>query len=302
MSGYIIALLTLAIIVLAVRLVLISAQIRNMRRQLQTRMEEKTRQPLTIELLSKELNRLTASVNQCLQKSELSAIKSAQKEKEFKEMVASISHDLRTPLTAIKGNLQLLEQDTLTDRQQQKLSVVKRRTEEMAQLVERFWEYSYYSTSDRELKLEKINLTNLIAECISDYVQQIENKGFSVSYHQEKPIFIIADREYCLRILQNLIQNCINHSAGDIEIIVLQAFDNVELTVINPVSESADIDVQRIFDRFYTADKSRKKVSGLGLSIVALLAEKMGGDTAASMRDGVLRISIGFQAWIDKYS
>ncbi len=302
MSGSILLVLLIILVVIVVRLFLVNRQIRKIRYELEQRLLERTNQPLSIELFSTELNRLTASINLCLQEVERSKIAYIQKEKEFKEMIANIAHDLRTPLTAIKGNLQLLEQNALTDEQKQQFGAVFRQSDEMALLLERFWEYSYYSTSDRALCLEKMNLANLLSECLSDYVPQIEEKGFAVSYRQEEPVFIYAVREYCMRILQNLIQNCISHSSGDIEISVCQSDYVVNLILKNPVPENVEINVERIFDRFYNADRSRNKVSGLGLSIVALLADKMGGKVTAVMRNGELSLCIAFKAWTKEMS
>ncbi len=113
-------------------------------------------------------------------------------------------------------------------------------------------------------------------------------------------MFICADREYCIRIFQNLIQNCIKHASGDIKINILQRDNHVNLIVKNPLPEDANICVERIFDRFYTADTSRKKVSGLGLSIVALLAEKMQGKAIAFMNNGELSICVELVVWLNK--
>ncbi|WP_081754881.1 sensor histidine kinase [Paenibacillus durus] len=90
---------------------------------------------------------------------------------------------------------------------------------------------------------------------------------------------------------KNLIRNCVQHSNGDIEVRVLAA-DKAVLSFKNPVNNPSVMDVKRLFDRFYTGDKARSNSTGLGLSIVSLLAEQMGGSTGVSIEDGFLEIRV----------
>ena len=290
-------LLLIALIVSLLYIALLSKQICSIRRQLENRRRNNTQQPLSLELLNSELSKLAANINQSLELGQRVIAASTHKEKEFREMIASISHDLRTPLTAIKGNIQLIEREELSAEQAQKLLTVKKHIEEMARLVEGFWEYSYFSISEDDTNPEKINLTNLVAECIANYVSQLEDKGIEVSYEQETPLFILADISYSTRILNNLIQNCLNHSFGDVYIGLERKNENVILSVKNPVSKDVNIDTAHIFDRFYTADKARKKAAGLGLAVVNLLVNKMGGRALATFENGILDISIEFVLW-----
>lgn len=293
-------LLLIALIVSLLYVFLLSKQIRSIRSQLEKRRLNNTRQPLSLELLNSELSLLAANINQCLELGQRAITENMYKEKELREMIASISHDLRTPLTAVKGNLQLIEQDELKPEQMQKVLIVKKHIDEMTQLVESFWEYSYFSISEDEIQLEKINLTNLIAESIADYVSQLEEKGLIVSYKQETPIFIYADRGYTNRILLNLLQNCITHSLGHIHVELECLSEKVILSIKNPISKDVGIDVARIFDRFYTADKARRKAAGLGLAVVKLLVNKMGGKAFAFLENDVLDVRIEFVLWTVK--
>lgn len=94
-----------------------------------------------------------------------------------------------------------------------------------------------------------------------------------------------------MRIIQNLIRNCVQHCNGDIEVKLL-AMEDAVISFRNPVKSTSEIDVKRIFDRFYTGDKARRSNTGLGLSIVRLLAEQMGGSAGASLQNGLLDIQV----------
>ncbi len=291
--------LVLLLLISLLYVFILSKQIRRIQRQLAERRDRNTNQPISLELLNTELSLLAANINQCLEIGQQAVSNSIQKENTLRETIASISHDLRTPLTAIKGYLQLLEQDNLTDGQMEKLVIIKKHVDEMALLTEHFWEYSYFSLCQQDIPLKRINLANLTAENLANYVSQLENKGLSVTYKHDKPLFVRADENYTTRILQNLIQNCITHSVGDIEIELKNIGNVVILSVKNPVQKDIDLNVQHIFDRFYTADKSRGKASGLGLTVVNLLITKMGGRAIASLEDAMLEIQIEFLKWMD---
>ena len=121
---------------------------------------------------------------------------------------------------------------------------------------------------------------------------QLEEKQIDVHIGQFDRVTVTADREKTTRIIQNLIRNCIQHSAGDITVDITQSGGFARLTVSNPVSESSGIEPERLFDRFYTSEKSRQKSTGLGLSIVRRLAGQMNGRAYAALDGNILSITV----------
>lgn len=286
-----VCILTIFIILLVVYIVFFQLQLRNINRQLDKRLTEKTRQPISLQLQSRKLNALAVNINKCLKAEEAFRLNSIREEKRFKELITNISHDLRTPLTAIKGYQQLIKNGELTDNQQKKLQIAQKHTEELGQLIEHFFEYSYLITAEPELNMERINLTNLVTECLIASVPTLEENNLAVYLEETPPIFVLADKEMFMRIIQNLIRNCVQHCNGDIEVRLL-AMENAIISFRNPVENTSEIDVERLFERFYTGDKARIKNTGLGLSIVRLLAEQMGGSAVASLQNGLLDIQV----------
>lgn len=287
-----VVILSLIIILLVMYIIFFQLQLRNINRQLKSRLTEHTRKPITLEMINSQLNVLAANINKCLKVEENLRLESLRDEKHFKEMIADISHDLRTPLTAIKGYQQLMEKGNLSDEQKKKLKIAEKHADELGSLIEHFFEYSYLLNTDVEPKLKKINLVNLTAGCIAEFVPVLEKNNLEVHFHEVPPVFVIADKEMTIRIIQNLLRNCIQHSDGNIEV---QITTDGVLSFRNSVSNASEIDAERIFDRFYTSDKARSKTTGLGLSIVKLLAESMGGSTEAVIKNDVLEIRVGFQ-------
>ena len=266
-------------------------QLQNINRQMTKRLREKTRQPISLELINQGLNTLAANINKCLAREEKLCIDSIKREKRFKELIANISHDLRTPLTAIKGYQQLMEKGELTTNQRKKLGIAQKHTDELGQLIEHFFEYSYLINSQPELNFQRINITNLVTECLAASVPILEENKLAVYIEETPAIFVLADKEMVRRIIQNLIRNCVQHSNGDIEVQLL-VMENVVISFENPVKSTPEIDVERFFNRFYTGDKARSNTTGLGLPIVRLLAQQMGGSAGAKLENGLLDIQV----------
>lgn len=108
------------------------------------------------------------------------------------------------------------------------------------------------------------------------------------------PVFVYADKEPLSRIIHNLIRNGIQHADGGLTVKVTLSEDGSRgvLSFSNPVSSSSSVDAGRLFERFYTGDQARRSGSGLGLSIVRLLSEQMGGTAGAALQDGILEIRV----------
>lgn len=285
--------LSILVIGLILYFIFILRQLRSINRQLSKRLSEQTRQPISLQLVSKELNDLAIHINQCLQAEETLRLKGIREEKSLKEMITNLSHDLRTPLTAIKGYHQLLAQTELSDDQQKKLEIAQKHANELGLLVERFFEYSYLVNAEPALDRKRINLTNLVAECLAASVPVLEEHKLAVQLEESPPIYVLADQERITRIIHNLIRNAIQHSAGTLHVSLYEA-DQAILSFRNSIRSGYNIDVKRLFDRFYTGDQARSSSTGLGLSIVKLLAEQLGGSTDAALQDGCLEIRVHF--------
>lgn len=281
---------------LAVDIGILQYQLHSMNRQLDKRLREKTRQPLSLELINPELSRLAANMNKSLKAEETLRLNGIREEKQFKEMIANISHDLRTPLTAIKGYQQLMEKGELNEDQRQKLHIAQKHADELGYLIQHFFEYSYLLNAESEPAFEGFNLTNLVAECLAESVAVFEEQHLSVCFEEGPSVFAFGDQEMTTRIVQNLIRNGTAHSVGDVSV-GISAEEFAVISFKNPVANPQEIDVQQLFNRFYTADKARGKTTGLGLAIVKSLTEKMHGHTKANLQENNLEIRVELPLW-----
>lgn len=284
-------LLLVGIIILLIYLAILNTQINNISKQLDKRLNEKTCQPINILLISKVLNNLVIKINRSFKAEENLRLKVVEEEKEFKSLISNISHDLRTPLTSIKGYQQLVERGELSAEQREKLEIANKHCDELGQLINHFFEYSLFLNNDNDMIIEKINLTNLLTECLVANVNSFEEKNISIDYVENSSVYFIGDKELITRIIQNLIRNCIQHSVGKVKVRLFSE-ENIIISFMNPVKNSKEIEVDKLFNKFYTGDKSRRYSGGLGLSIVKILTERMGGKVSANLKDDNLEITV----------
>ena len=289
-----VVLLSISVLILFLYIIFILKQLKSISKQLDKRLIENTRQPLNIELFNKTITNLSKNINRCLKLEEKRRLESINDQKQFKELISNISHDLRTPLTSIKGYQQLLEKTPLDKHQVQLLKTAQKSTDELGLLIENFFEYSYLVTAKTEPNLEKININNLIVECVLSYIAIFEEKNLNVNIKETPPVFVLGDKNMLIRIIENLLNNCAKHSLGDIDI-KIEFLQNAKITFTNPINQDTNINIDKLFHRFYTSDSTRNKSTGLGLSIVEFLVKQMDGNVGAYLNKTDHTLSIFFE-------
>lgn len=291
---FITVILIIIILFLLIYIISLENQIRSINKQIDIRIKENSKQPINLQLFNKSLNSLSSNFNKVLSIEENLRNQSIHHENKFKDMIANISHDLRTPLTAIKGYLQLLNKTDLDKKQETMLKTALNHTNSLEELISDFFELSLLEISKENLDIKKLNLTNIVTNNIVNYIYQFEEKDLSVNFNVEKPIYIYGDEKKINRIVQNLIKNCIIHSCGNIDVDIILAEKVVTLYFKNPIENHDSLNVNHLFDKFYIGDKSKNSSTGLGLSIVKLLAESMNAKAYAFLEDDILDIQIQF--------
>ena len=211
-------------------------------------------------------------------------------DRELKEAVTNISHDLRTPLTAICGYLELLEAEKMTDNTRRYVEQISNRTEALKALTEELFRYSVIS-SVSDLSYEKVNVGRVLEDTLISFYGAFEQKNITPNISLPDSVMIrTLDKSALSRIFGNIISNALKYSDGDFSVIMTETG---EITFSNTASELSSVDVGKLFDRFYTVDSARKS-TGLGLSIAKLLTERMGGHISAEYREKTLSIMISF--------
>ena len=211
-------------------------------------------------------------------------------DRELKEAVTNISHDLRTPLTAICGYLELLEAEEMKNNTRRYVEQISNRTEALKALTEELFRYSVIS-SVSDLSYEKVNVGRVLEDTLISFYGAFEQKNITPNISLPDSVMIrTLDKSALSRIFGNIISNALKYSDGDFSVTMTETG---EITFSNTASELSSVDVGKLFDRFYTVDSARKS-TGLGLSIAKLLTERMGGHISADYREKTLSIMISF--------
>lgn len=192
---------------------------------------------------------------------------------ELKNAVTNISHDLRTPLTAICGYLDLLEQTENSETAEQYIAVIKERTGLLTQLTEELFRYSVILSTKEQLVCEPVVINPILEESITAFYTVLKQRGIVPQIQlTETKIIKDLDRSALTRIFSNLLSNVIKYSDGDLKITLSE---NGEIIFSNMASGLDEIQVGKLFERFYTVETACKS-TGLGLSISKMLVEEMG--------------------------
>lgn len=283
---YLVLVLSILVIYLAFHTFYTEMQINNLINQLTAISENKLDGKLTIGLLNKKIEKLTFKINEIIEIKKQSEAGKIILEREMRKTIANISHDLRTPLTSIIGYIQFLKLEDISESEKREYVIVaEKRAKALQLLLNDFYELSLIESMDYELKAEKININRIVEEVVLEKYADFMNKGINAVVEIPKEnIYIIGDGKAFERIIENLLGNSVKY-AKDRVLISLERNKNMTLIkVSNNVCNLNKDDVEKVFDRFYMADKTRNgKGTGLGLSIAKGLIEKMNGQIFAAL-------------------
>lgn len=239
----------------------------------------------------RELCRLADALNDELRRLREERLRFMNGDLRLKEAVVNISHDLRTPLTAIRGYLELLERENLSENAVRYRKVIAERVDALSLLTEEFLRYSVAASGEREPRYETVELNRALEEHLSAYYGVLCERGITpeITIPEEK-IVRRLDRRELSRILENITNNAVKYSGGDLKVTLDRSG---EITVANRAEGLDSVSVERLFDRFYTVENGSGS-TGLGLSIAKTLTEHAGGEIRAEYGEGVLTIRVRF--------
>ena len=196
----------------------------------------------------------------------------AEVEKIRKELIANISHDLRTPLTMISGYSEVMR-DIPGENTPENMQVIIDETARLTSLVNDLLNVSKLQSGTQKMDVKKMSLTKAIKDTVKRYDTLINHNGFTIKFESDKEAFILGDETRLLQVVYNLINNAINYTGSDKTVIVKQEItDNVvRISVIDSGEGISEQDLPLIWDRYYKVDKVHKRAmvgTGIGLSIV----------------------------------
>lgn len=212
-------------------------------------------------------------------------------DRELKEAVTNISHDLRTPLTAVQGYLDVLESEEKSADAERYLALVRNRTDAMGQLTEELLRYSLILSADEDLPLEPLCLNDAIEESLAAFYGALTARGVTPDIQIPTAKVVRPLNKAALsRVFGNILGNALKYSGGDLGVTLLETGEAVFSNAAPGLNE---VEVGRLFDRFFSVEAARNS-TGLGLAIAKSLVERMNGTIEARYAEDRLEIRIFF--------
>lgn len=284
-------LLTGVCIFLAGKLFLLQKAADEIRREFAERLKADSNVEIVLSCRNAHMRKLAADMNQQLKLLRKEHIRYVRGDLELKRAITNISHDLRTPLTAVCGYMELLQKEEVSASVKKYLVIIKQRIDALKDMTEELFQYSVMVSGDTTDKKEKISLNRALEECVAGHYGALKAVGIEPEIRMaDGTVYCEGNLQSVSRILQNMMSNAIKYSDGDLEI-VLEG--NGQICFSNTANGLDEIQTGHLFDRFYTVENGRAS-TGLGLSIAKTLTEEMGGRIEARYCGNVLSVTISF--------
>ena len=281
----------LCALVLGVRLYLLRRAIREAADELDEKLRTDTNTLISISSGDRAIRALAARMNRQLAALRRERLRLQNGDAELKNAVTNISHDLRTPLTAICGPIELLLQELLPDTAARRLAIIRERAEAMRDLTEELFKYTVINASADDLRMAPVSLNDVLEQSIAGLYGALTARGIQPQIEMpDAPVVRTLDEAALRRVFDNVIGNAARYSDGDLWVALAP---DGEIRIENSAENLTAVQAARLFDRFYTVN-SACGGTGLGLSIAKGLTEKMGGEIGADVRAGRLRVRIRF--------
>ncbi len=284
-------LLAVCTLALGAKVLLLRRDLRVLTTDLHDHLHTDSNTLLTSDSRDPALRKVAATLNDALVELRRQRLRYENGDRELKQAVTNISHDLRTPLTAINGYLDLLEGEEKSADAARYLALIQNRTDAMARLTEELFRYSVILAEEEPLTRAPVVLNDALAESLASFYGALTTRGITPEITLcDARVTRLLDRDALARVLANILSNALKYSDGDLAV-CLNA--DGTLTFANHAAALDEVTTAQLFDRFFTA-RTAHHSTGLGLSIAKALVEQMGGTIDARYETGRLILTLHF--------
>lgn len=278
-------------IFLVMKILIIRQEIKNIGESLSNIIDIDTNNLITVSTNDKKLKELANLLNNSLKELRKLELEYKNGNKELKSSITNISHDLRTPLTAIRGYLDLMDSSNLTVKQIKYLEIIDSKVKDLTSLTEQLFDFSKVLDIDKEIEKVNVCINNVLEETLASFYGVLKKNNIkpSIEICNEKVIRLLNEN-MLKRIFENIISNAVKYSEGCFEV---KLYYNGTIEFSNKTTKIDSISLEKIFDRYYTVQNA-KKSNGIGLSIAKQLVELNNGEIIAKYKDNCLIIKVKF--------
>lgn len=269
-------------------------QIRELERQIRFLEDKQSNGDLVCDIRFGGIGKLTDTLNQVFAQQKTKRQQWIRNENRIAQTYTNLSHDIRTPLTSLDGYFQLLAQTQEPETQARYLRIIQERIHALRDILEELFTFTRLESRTYDMKLEKCDFNAIMAETMFSYYDEWERNGIYPAIDLPEGRMMVKGNEQAIRrILQNIIKNVLDHGGSRVSIALSEQEGNVIAVIANEVERPEEIDVDRIFERFYKADPARSRNStGLGMAIAKELTGYMNGTITASLEENIFQIRL----------
>lgn len=280
-------LLLLVAAVLFVRIFQYKKQLQSFTARLTERKAADMNQPVTVDYFDKDVLALADALNEYTDLIKQQTANLEGDRRQLKQVIAGISHDFRTPLTAAKGYMQMIEKSgQLDEKNAEYMQIAIEKTNYLKELSDTFFEVSAIEANTEPVQIEEVHLTNLLSELIMGQYEWIQERNLDTDFQiPEKDIIIQSNDQLLSRIMENLFSNAKKYAVSKLQLSLVQSDTGIVITMSNDMEVSEDFDISRVFEAFYRETARHSEGTGLGLYIVKCLADKLGMTVSADAQN-----------------
>jgi len=290
-------LLAIALTLAVIKIVLLRRGFDELTENIEDQVSGKTQIPVTLttsdpharhtaEILNRELKNLDRERNEYLDGN-----------RKVAEAVTGISHDIRTPLTAINSYLDLMADEKDEALKAQYLERIKSRTLSLSDLADELFKYSTstdperYPVQTENIVSEPIDICRVLEECMLSFYAGFKKRGIEPDIEiPDEPVFVLCEKKSANRIFENIIGNAIKYANNDLKV---KLDPKGQVIFSNPAPDLTPVSAAKLFDRYYTVNEGHAS-TGLGFSIAKELITRNNGTIEADLKDGILMITVSF--------
>lgn len=268
------------------------AAVREVAAELDEKLHTDTNTQISVSSGSRPVRALAADMNRQLGELRRERLRLQNGDAELKNAVTNVSHDLRTPLTAICGYLDLLEEEKDPEKARRYIAVIRERADAMRALTDELLGYSVVAGASDAPDMAPVNIGDVLEESLAGFYGVFSARGITPEIHMPQVgVVRMLDAAALRRVFDNILGNAAKYSDGDLSVTLLE---RGTVLFSNAAAGLGHVRAERLFDRFYTVESATGGV-GLGLSIAKMLTERMGGNIGAEYSGGRLCIRLGFE-------
>ncbi len=245
---------------------------------------------------NRELAGLVDEINGLITALKTARQQEADKQTRLKKTIASLSHDIRTPLTSLNGYFQLLVQTNDPAQREKYQQFIEARIQNLTEMLEELFTFTKLQNDAYELTLERCCLNKILPDTIFEFYPALKKLGITPKIELcEESLYIWGNERALHRVVQNIVKNGLEHGTDAFQIALYQEGTQGVMLFSNPFDDANQVDPAHVFDLFYKADPARSRhTTGLGLSIVKELVTRMGGQISATVENGWFGIQMRF--------